>query len=180
VLRYQCLPFLQSFYRFHTIFICFGRLNEEHTEGMVVWTLDRNYVPPWSVSKDQRWLAAGLVWMLEGGSCNVTYSDYMRFQAPDWREFSRRAKQVIRTWRSWMDSCSEMLVHFHRQWDEMLDYRQRACQEIRELKATEQWSWIYFMLCFSIVTFCGFSPLTRGCPRPGGEATLGFPGADAP
>jgi hypothetical protein len=51
-------------------------------------------------------------------------------------EFSGRAKQVIQDLVAMNGSLSELLVHFHGQWDEMLDHRQHARQEIREQKAT--------------------------------------------
>jgi hypothetical protein len=56
----------------------------------------------------------------------------------DWSDpkFSGRAKQVIQNLVAMNGSVSKLLVHFHAQWDEMLDYRQHARQQIRELKAT--------------------------------------------
>jgi hypothetical protein len=78
--------------------------------------------------------------------------DFKHWIDPD---FSGRAKEVIQDLVAMNGSVSELLVHFHGQWDEMLDHGQHARQEIRELKATVSDQMLVIILFFSIVICYG-------------------------
>ena len=72
-------------------------------------------------------------------------------------EFEGRAKKVIQDLVSMRHSMSELYQQSAEQWDDMYADRQRAKQEIRELKCTirEQRECIVILICFSIVIACG-------------------------
>ena len=72
-------------------------------------------------------------------------------------EFSGRANRVIQDMVSMNASLSQILRHFHGQWDELLGSRQEARQENHKLKAivSEQRRFIGILLCFCVVMACG-------------------------
>lgn len=74
-------------------------------------------------------------------------------------QFSGRANRVIQDLVSMNGSLSELLQHFHGQWDELLGSRQEARQECHKLKTicSEQLSCICILLCFAVVMACCLS-----------------------
>jgi hypothetical protein len=68
-------------------------------------------------------------------------------------EFSGRANRVIQDLVSMNGSLSELVKHFHGQWDELLGSRQKARQECHKLKdiCSEQLNCICILLCFAVV-----------------------------
>jgi hypothetical protein len=130
-------------------------LLEEHSEGMVVRTgisCRHGQFPRlaccWSgVDAGRRFLQCSNV----ENPCDFKY----------WidPEFCGRANRVIQDLASMNGSLSELVKHFHGQWDELLGSRQEAREECHKLKAicSEQLSCICILLCFVVLMACCLS-----------------------